>query len=205
MVRRPRDSPPLRRSWPPWQHRRRGAVHPYRQGRGTCARDRPSPPQHLLRLPGAARGLVQRGPAALVLGAAGRRMRSSVDGDLSTAAGASRRGPGTQRRASVRRHGCRPRPRLERDSTSWPRRSEVRGTWRTSKFDGPTDWCDGHKEAAQRELYLTSQARQGSGAAPAIWCQDPGAILAGRQSGRAYRNSVAPFSGLVQSAGAARP
>jgi hypothetical protein len=85
-----------------------------------------------------------------------------MDDDLSTAAVASSRGPGTQRRAPVRRHGRRPGPRLERDSTSWPRRSEVRGTWRTSKFDGPTDWCDGHTEAAQGEVCLTSQARGGA-------------------------------------------
>jgi hypothetical protein len=91
------------------------------------------------------------------LWAARHRMRSSIDDDLSTAAGASSRGPGTQRRASVRRHGRRPGPRLERDSTSWPRRSEARAIWRRSRSDGATDWCGTDTVAAQGDVCLTSQ------------------------------------------------
>ncbi|MGA7742985.1 MAG: hypothetical protein WBP56_07475, partial [Polyangia bacterium] len=49
----------------------------------------------------------------------------------------------TRPRAHVRHHGCRPGPRLERDWTSWPRRSGARGTWRRSRSDGATDWYPG--------------------------------------------------------------
>jgi hypothetical protein len=64
----PRRPRPVRRRRAAWQHRRGGAVHPHAQGRGACARDRPCPPHCLLRISGADRGLVQRGPAACVYG-----------------------------------------------------------------------------------------------------------------------------------------
>jgi hypothetical protein len=101
---------------------------------------------------GAPRGLVQRSPAALLYGRrdAGRGLSWTTSREPPQPA--SSRGPGTRRRAPVRRHGRRPGPRLERDSTSWPRRSEARGTWRRSRSDGPTDWCSSDAVAAQGDF-----------------------------------------------------
>ena len=62
----------------------------------------------------------------------------------------------TRPRAPVRHHGRRPGPRWERDWTSWPRRSGVRGTWRRSRSDGATDWCPSDTVFAQGDVCLTS-------------------------------------------------
>ena len=73
-----------------------------------------------------------------------------------TAAGALSRGRGTRPGARVRHHGRRRGPRLERDWTSWPRRSGVRGTWRRSRSDGATDWRSSDTVFAQGDVCLTS-------------------------------------------------
>ena len=85
-----------------------------------------------------------------------RRTRSLMDDVTPTAAGALSRGRGTRRRAPGRHHGRRPGPRLERDWTSWPRRSGARGTWRKSRSDGTTDWCPSDTVFAQGDVCLTS-------------------------------------------------
>jgi hypothetical protein len=48
------------------------------------------------------------------------------------------------------------RPRLERDWTSWLRRSGARGTWRRSRSAGAIDWCPSDTVFARGAVCLTS-------------------------------------------------
>jgi hypothetical protein len=83
--------------------------------------------------------------------------RSFIDAVPPTAAGASSRGPDIRPTAPVRRHGCQLDPRLELDSSWWPRPSEARGTWRRSRSGGPTERCGSGAFAGRSDVCLASE------------------------------------------------
>jgi len=155
MVRRPRRSRPVRRSWPAWQHRRRGALHPHPQRRRSCTRNGVSPAQHLCASLARFEGWYNEVRHTRRWGM--RRPTRSSSTPSRQPPQALRARSRYRPTAPVRRHACQLDPRLELDSSWWPRPSEARGTWRRSRSGGPTERCGSGAVAGRGDVCLASE------------------------------------------------